>query len=166
MQISYSVDALREIVNPVAVRGNAAGGITGIASLKEAQSGDLSFLGNTKYRKEVEVSAASVILLPPDFEGEPSDGQCFLIVDNPSAALAALCARIEQSLWPRPAPGVHRSAVIGDDCEIDPTATIGPLCVLESGARIGRGTHLQAQVYVGREAVIGRLTPCQLLRTR
>ena len=155
MQISYSVEALREIVNPVAVRGNTTGQIAGIASLKEAQAGDLSFLGNTKYRKEVEVSAASVILLPLDFEGEPSDGQCYLMVDNPSAALAMLCARIEQSLWPRPAPGIHPSAVVSDDCEIDPTATIGPLCVLETGARIGRGTHLQAQVYVGRAAVIG-----------
>jgi len=155
MQISYSVESLRDIVNPGSVRGTTGRKITGIAALQDAQPGDLSFLGNPKYRNDVAASAASVLFLPLDFEGEPGDDQCYLLVENPSSALATLCARIEQSLWPRPAPGIHVSAVVGEDCQIDPTATIGPLCVVESGAKIGRGTHLQAQVFVGRDAEIG-----------
>lgn len=155
MQISYSVETLREIVKPAAVRGATDQVVTGIASLGEARAGDLTFLGNPKYRNAVAESAASVVFLPVDFEGEPQDNQIYLLVENPSAALATLCGRIEQLLWPRPAPGIHASAVIGEDCDIDATATIGPLCVIEPGAKIGANSHLQAQVFVGREAEIG-----------
>lgn len=156
MQISYSVESLREIVKPAAVRGATDRVVTGIASLGDAQAGDLSFLGNPKYRNAVGETAASVVLLPADFDGEPGENQCFLMVENPSAALATFCGRIEQSLWPRPVAGIHPSAVVGEDCAIDPTATIGPLCVIEPGAKIGANTHLQAQVFVGREAEIGQ----------
>ncbi len=155
MQIAYSVEALVEIVKPDAVRGSTSQVITGIAGLPDAAAGDLSFLGNSKYRNAVGSSKASVLFLPPDYEGEPAEDQCYLFVANPSAALAVLCARIEQSLWPQPEPGIHPSAVVDASSTVDPTATVGPLCVVEAGARIGRGTHLQAQVYVGRDAVIG-----------
>jgi len=35
------------------------------------------------------------------------------------------------------------------------TATVGPLCIVEAGAALGERVHLQAQVFVGREARIG-----------
>ena len=35
------------------------------------------------------------------------------------------------------------------------SATVGPLCVIEAGAVIGERTHLQAQVFVGRNASVG-----------
>lgn len=155
MKISYSVEALTDIVKPAAVRGGTSSEITAISALQEAGEGELSFLGNAKYRSAVGESAASVILVPRDFEGEPKPDQCYLLVENPSAALATICARIEQSLWPRPEPGVHASAVVAESAVVDPTATVGPLCVIEAGVRIGAGSHLQAQVYVGRDAVIG-----------
>ena len=37
-----------------------------------AGPGDLSFLGNTKYKAEVSSTRASVVLLPPDYAGEPA----------------------------------------------------------------------------------------------
>jgi UDP-3-O-[3-hydroxymyristoyl] glucosamine N-acyltransferase len=91
-----------------------------------------------------------------DYVGEPRSGQVFLHVENPSAALARLCAHIEQSLWPKPAPGIHPSAVVASGAVVDSTAHIGPLCVVEEGAHIGAGTVLQASVFVGRDARIGQ----------
>jgi UDP-3-O-[3-hydroxymyristoyl] glucosamine N-acyltransferase len=123
--------------------------------LASARPGDLSFLGNAKYRGQVAGSAASVLLLPLDYEGTPVAGQVYLHVDNPSVALARLCARIEQTLWPRPAPGIHSSAVVAPSAHVDTSAYIGPLCVVEDGAHIGAGSVLQASVFVGRDALIG-----------
>jgi UDP-3-O-[3-hydroxymyristoyl] glucosamine N-acyltransferase len=70
-------------------------------------------------------------------------------------ALARICARIEQSLWPKPAPGIHPSAIIAAGARIAASATIGPLCVIEDGAVIGERTYLQAQVFIGRNAMVG-----------
>jgi UDP-3-O-[3-hydroxymyristoyl] glucosamine N-acyltransferase len=155
MQVAYTPEELAAIVDARRTVGTADRKVTDIASLSAARPGDLSFLGNAKYRVQVAASEATVLLLPLDYAGEPRTGQVFLHVDNPSVALARLCARIEQTLWPKPAPGVHPSAVVAPGAQVDATAHIGPLCVVEAGARIGSGSVLQASVFVGRDAVVG-----------
>ena len=155
MQVAYTPEEIAAIVDARRATGAADRKVTDIASLAAARPGDLSFLGNAKYRAQVAASEATVLLLPLDYAGEPRPGQVFLHVENPSVALARLCARIEQTLWPKPAPGAHPSAVVAPGALVDATAHIGPLCVVEAGARIGAGSVLQASVFVGRDAVIG-----------
>ena len=155
MEVSFTPEDIAAIVQARASRGATAETIRGLAALSDAVAGDLTFLGNAKYKPAVASTKASVVLLPEGFEGEPQDGQLFVFVDNPSVALARVCARIEQSLWPKPEPGLHSTAWVGPGAQIAPSATIGPLCVVEAGAIIGQRVHLQAQVFVGRNAVIG-----------
>lgn len=155
MQVQFSAADIEAIVQPKAKRGTTPESIRGIAALAEASAGDLTFLGNPKYKADVASTRASVVLLPPDFAGDPQANQLFLFVENPSVALAKICGRIEQSLWPKPAPGVHASAVVAREAKVAASATIGPLCVIETGAVVGERVHLQAQVFVGRNARIG-----------
>ena len=154
MQVSFSAADLAEITQSKNSRGSTTETVRGLASLAEAKAGDLSFLGNAKYKPEVNRTLASVVLLPADYAGEPQPNQLYLLVDNPLVALARICKRIELTLWPKPAPGIHPSAVVASEVRIAPTATIGPLCVVESGATIGERVFLQAQVFVGRDARI------------
>ncbi len=155
MRISFTSSELAQIVSALSIKGSTAEIIRSISALEVAQSGDLSFLGNAKYRMQVAASKASVILVPKDFEGEPQTGQQYLLVENPSSALALICARIEQSLWPKPTPGIHASAVVSPSARIAASATVGPLCIVEEGAEIGERVHLQAQVFVGAGAKVG-----------
>lgn len=152
--------------------GRFSGNITGIASLSSAQSGELSFLGNTKYRSQVDGSAASIILLPKDYEGEPGAGQLYLKLDNPSFALAMICREIERLILPIPEPEIHPSAVVHPRARVSPKAFIGPLCVVDEeavvdaailrshvhvgkNAHIGAGSHLFSGVVIGDYCVIG-----------
>ncbi len=155
MQLAFTTADLVAFLQPRAKRGATTETIHGIAALAGAQSGDLSFLGNSKYKNEVVATAASVVLLPADYAGEPKTNQLFLLVDNPSVALARLCTHLEQQLWPRSAPGVHVTAQVAPGANVAATATIGPLCIVEDGAVVGERTHLQGQVFVGRGARIG-----------
>ena len=155
MQVSFTTADISAIVQPKQVRGATTEVVRGIASLGSAGAGDLSFLGNSKYRNEVAGTRASVVLLPADYEGEPQPDQLFLLVEKPSVALARLCARIEQLLWPKPAPGIHPTAWIAPGAKVAASATVGPLCVIEEGAVVGERSHLQGQVFVGRGALIG-----------
>ena len=156
MQLSFTTTQLADIVKPTATRGATTQPVRGIASLKDAQPGDLSFLGNPKYKPEVAATAATIVLLPPDYDGpDPKSNQLFLLVQNPSAALAQICVRIEQLLWPKPAPGIHPSAIVAPGARIASTATIGPLCVIETGVTIGERTHVEAQCFIGHGARIG-----------
>jgi UDP-3-O-[3-hydroxymyristoyl] glucosamine N-acyltransferase len=155
MQLAFSAVDIAAIVQPLSIKGTTDATVRGIAALGSAHAGDLSFLGNAKYKSEVGPSQASIILLPTDFDGEPAAGQQFLFVEKPSVALARICARIEQLLWPKPVPGIHPSAVIAASAQVASSATVGPLCVIEEGAVIGERTHLQAQAFIGRNARIG-----------
>jgi UDP-3-O-[3-hydroxymyristoyl] glucosamine N-acyltransferase len=155
MQVALRPEEIAAVVQARQTRGATAETIRGIAALGSAEAGDLSFLANPKYRAEVAATRASLVLLPPDYRGEPRAGQLFLIVDNPSLALARLCLRLEQALWPKPAPGVHATASVDPAARVDPTATVGPLCVVEAGAVVGARSFLQAQVFLGRGAKVG-----------
>ena len=155
MQVAFSPEEIFSTVRAARTLGQTHQSVRGIAALKAAVPGDLSFLGNPKYKPEVAQSQASVVLVPLDFVGEPRPDQLFVFVENPSVALAQICARIEQLLWPKPTAGVHPSASVAAGVIIPATATVGPLCVVEAGARLGERVHLQAQVFVGRGAVLG-----------
>ena len=161
MQFSLTIDEITAILQPRTVRGATAVAIQGISALRTARTGDLSFLGHRKYKTDVAGSEASVVLVPPDYVGEPRPGQLYLVVDQPSVALARLCAQIEHALRPHLIPGIHPSAVVSADAGVAESASIGPLCVIEAGARIGARTELQAAVYVGRDVIIGE--DCQLM---
>ncbi len=158
MKFSLPVQELLAILPDAKVRGDWQGALKGVASLGTAREGDLSFLGNPRYSRDVPASAASVILLPPNYEGEPQSNQLYVWVENPSLSLALICERIEAELRRRPEPGIHPTAVVHSSAEVDPTATVGPLCVVEEGVRIGARAVLRAQVYVGREVRIGEDT--------
>jgi len=155
MQIAYQIQQLQTLCDATRKEGDYDGAVTGIASLRDAEPGDLSFLGNKKYTPEVKQSRASVILIPLDYDGDPQPGQCYLKVENPSLALARICAELESQLWPWPEPGVHPSAVVDQQAQVHPEAHIGPNCVIEAGAKVGAGSWLQAMTYIGRDAKVG-----------
>jgi len=155
MQVAYSPADITALVGALRTSGSTTETIRDIASLTTARPGDLSFLGNLKYKAQVPECGASAVLLPPDYAGEPKAGQLFIFVENPSAALAKLCARIEQSLWPKPQAGIHPSAVVAASARIDPTAHVGPLCVVEDGVQVGAGSVIQASVFLGHDARVG-----------
>ncbi|MEY3773287.1 MAG: UDP-3-O-(3-hydroxymyristoyl)glucosamine N-acyltransferase [Verrucomicrobiota bacterium] len=155
MQVSFTSAEILDLVRPQETRGATDALIVGIGALASAGPGELSFMGNPKFRAEAAASRASVLLLPLDYIGEPAAGQLHLLVADPSAALDRICQRIEQMLWPQPLAGINPSAVVDASAKLGEGVTIGPLCIVEAGAEIGPRTHLQAQVFVGRNARLG-----------
>ncbi|ADE54600.1 UDP-3-O-(3-hydroxymyristoyl)glucosamine N-acyltransferase [Coraliomargarita akajimensis] len=155
MELAYSIERILEIIGPDAeCVGQYDGAINGLASLSEATTGDLSFLGNSKYRHEVADSAASVLLLPMDYTEEPKSAQLFIRVENPSFALALICEDIELLLSPKPPAGIHPSAVVEAGAEVSAEASIGAFCYIAAGAKVGAAV-LDSHVSIGRNAVIG-----------
>ena len=126
--------------------------ITGVAAIKEAMPGEVTFLANVKYAKLVPETKASVIIVPESWEGECS--AVLLKAENPDEAFARVAAAFAPPAPPR-CKGIHPSAVIGEDVVLGENVSVGPLCVIENGAEIGDNTVLAGQVYVGYKARIG-----------
>lgn len=155
LTIKYTFDEIVELVQPSKVQGNASCDVfTGIASLDKATENDISFLGNLKYKAEVFSSHAALILVPNSYVGSPKAGQCFLMVENPSKALDAICRDIEKQIKPKFKPGIHPSAVIDPSAKISEKAYIGPLCVVGAHSIIEEDVSLAAHVFVGNDVRI------------
>ncbi|MGF1529841.1 MAG: UDP-3-O-(3-hydroxymyristoyl)glucosamine N-acyltransferase [Puniceicoccaceae bacterium] len=155
MQLHLTTEECLKIAGEGISSGIFKGTVGGIATLREAKEGDLSFLGNDRYRSEVAGSRASVIFLPLDFEGEPATGQIYYRVSNPSLALARICAAIERKTGHRTEPGVHPTAFIDRDASVHEEAMVGPFCHIGSGAQVGRGAVLSSHVYLGENSKVG-----------
>ena len=152
MHIKYSTERIFDILGADCIAvGQYEGEIIGIASLSDGTTGDLSFLGNSKYRSCLANSEASVILVPLDYEELPQIGQIYIKVKNPSYALALICRDIEFSLTPKPKVGIHPSAIIESGALVSPNASIGAFCYIASGAQVGAAV-LESHVSIGRSA--------------
>lgn len=155
LTVSYTFEEIVELVSPSKILGqNTQQMLKGIASLDKATQGDISFLGNLKYKAEVFASEASVILVPNSYVGSPRAGQVFLLVDNPSKALDIICRDIELKTRPRVKPGIHPSSIIDPTAKVSPQAHIGPLCVIGAHSVVEEGVCLVSQVYVGDHVLI------------
>lgn len=126
-----------------------------IAPLDSAGAGDLSFLSNPRYQQQLAASkAACVIVAPAMREAAMQRGAC-IVTPDPYVYFAR-ATQLWKRLHERALPsGVHPSAVVDAQAQIDPTAYIGPLCVVERGARIGAGTVLKSRVTVGENCIVG-----------
>jgi len=159
MELNYSIEDLESFLDEgCSLQGQIDPNtrITGMASLTEAQPGDATFLYNPKYKDLVPKTKASVVIVPTDYTGEPQEGQVFVKVPDPVVFLSNICRMIEQYLWPKPEPGIHPSAVIHPDAEVDESAHVGPLCTVSAGAKVGKDTILEAGVHLGKQACVGK----------
>lgn len=126
--------------------------VTGVASIAEAGEGDVTFFGNARYLPALKATRACCALVPEDFQ-EPIPA-IPIRVANPSLAFA----RVLEIFRP-PAvafqPGIHPTAVVGENVQLAASVSIQPHAVVEPGAVIGEGSVIGAGVYVGHEARIG-----------
>ncbi len=136
------------------VVGDGSIEITGVAGIREAQEGDLTFLANPRYEPYLEQTRASAVIVA---ENHRSTSKALIRNPNPYLAfLKAVCFfRGEEE---RPEPGIHPTAVVADGASIDPTASIGPHTVIETGATVGPGVIVQAGGFLGARTAVGAAT--------
>jgi UDP-3-O-[3-hydroxymyristoyl] glucosamine N-acyltransferase len=131
--------------------GDPAVEVRGVASLRSARAGDLSFLVQSKYRSELAATGASAVIVPErerDATGLPR-----IVCRDPYAYFAHVT-----QLFSPPAqvvPGVHPDAIVAPGAVVAASASVGAGCVLESGVRLGERVSVGAGCFVGADAAIG-----------
>lgn len=135
--------------------GESSAVFSGVASLKDATSGEISFLGNSKYEPHLAATKASVVLVPPGDFKAPTD--CHLItVTDPSDSFSAIIDFFQRDSRPFE-PGVSGSAHVGEGVVLNrEKVEIGPGTVIEDGAMIGDGTIIEAGCLIGKGVMIGQ----------
>jgi len=121
------------------VVGDRSVQLTGLAPADRARAGELTFAENAAYFAAAEQSQAAAILVSEPFV---SSGKVLIRVPNARIALARL---LPVFFPPEEHPrGIHPSSVIADSAKIDPTAHIGPNCVVGARVRLGARSVLMS----------------------
>jgi len=147
--VAYRLAQLAEIVDGE-IRGNPERVIEGVRTLEKAGPEDLAFVSNPRYRGTAAASRAGALLVKEPIQDVEKD---FLLARDPYYALAQIIAAIYPSQ--RSEPGTHETAIVAATADIDPTATVGPYCVVGEDARVGAGVVLHPHVVVGDGCVVG-----------
>ena len=153
MLIQKSVEELADLVHGRII-GNCSHLLQGVASLAESTESDVAFLGNDKYREQVPNSRAGVVLVPENYDVQPTEGRAWIVCQDPSNAFTSVIL----AFTPPPiqyAPGVHPTAVIDPDASVPASCHIGAGVVLEKGVTLGENTVLLPHVYLGQDTHVG-----------
>ena len=132
------------------VFGDADDEITGVAGMEHAVPGQLTFLANPKYAPKVKNTRASAILAT---EPVRDVAIATLVSANPYLDFARALEVFYQP--PRPAPGIHPTAVVAPTAAIGEDASVGAYVVVGDHVRIGRRAVIHPHVVIYEGAEIG-----------
>jgi len=130
--------------------GEATREISGVASLEAATETEIAFVESEAHRAQAAGSRAGCLIVP---EGFHLPDKTLIAVAHPRAAFAEVVVLFHPR--PRPTPGIHPTAILGEGVVLGEEVSIGPYVVVEREVRIGARTHIGAGVYIGARSSIG-----------
>lgn len=125
--------------------------ISGVAPIERAGAGEIAFVSQAKYLRDIGVTTAEALILPP--EGRNASSRPRIITGNPYLYFARVSALLNPA--PLPAPGIHLTAFIHPKAKIAATATISAGAVICEGAVVGERSIVGPNSVIGDHATLG-----------
>jgi UDP-3-O-[3-hydroxymyristoyl] glucosamine N-acyltransferase len=137
----------------VAFEGDGSSRIKGIADIRVAALGDITFVANPRYASDAAQTKASAVIVAKDWT-RPCPAPALIRADDPDKVFTQVAGLFAPPPV-IPALGIHPTAVIAKDVRLGADVSVGPHCVLEPGVKVGDRTILYAGCYLGHGVTIG-----------
>lgn len=125
--------------------------IDGLSTLASAGPSQLTFLANPKYQSQLEDTLAGAVIVHPAMQpGCP----CDCLISPVPYETYARATHLFAPATGQPT-GIHSTAVIGSDCQIDPAAAIAPHVVIGDRVTIAAGCSLGPGTIIGDDCRLG-----------
>ncbi|XOD70047.1 MAG: UDP-3-O-(3-hydroxymyristoyl)glucosamine N-acyltransferase [Sodalis sp. (in: enterobacteria)] len=128
--------------------------ITGVASMGNAQSGQITFLSDNRFCKKLSLCKASAVVLTE--ENLPFCISAALVVRNPYLTYARLAQMMDTT--PKPAVDIDAGAVIASDVTLGERVSVGANAVVESGVMLADDVIIGPGCFIGKNSRIGART--------
>ncbi|MDD3155632.1 MAG: UDP-3-O-(3-hydroxymyristoyl)glucosamine N-acyltransferase [Victivallaceae bacterium] len=150
---SYTGSEIAELVKGEVI-GDGSVVIEGVASLKDANASQLSFVGNRKYQNQMHESTAGAVLICKDLRDEPHNGKCLIVCDNVDLSFSTVIGLFAPApaVYPRE---IHDTAAVAENARIGNNVHIGANAIIDAGAEIGDNSVVCAGCYIGQDVRIG-----------
>jgi UDP-3-O-[3-hydroxymyristoyl] glucosamine N-acyltransferase len=133
------------------LRGDGGTRIHGVGTLAGAGAGQLAFLANPRYRKELAGTLAGAVVLSAA-DAETCPVPC-LVARSPYAAFARISALFDPA--PPLQPGIHASAVVSPEAIVDAGAQVGAQVVIGPRSRVASGAFVGPGCVIGEDCSVG-----------
>lgn len=152
-QSVQTVEAIAVDVGGI-VEGDGSLVVQGLAGLKDARTGDLSFVGSAEFLRFANTTAASALLVGVDFEPSATDARALIRVSDPAGAMESLLPKFRRD--ERPPAGIEPLSAIADGVTLGENVVVGAGVSLGVGVTVGDDTVLHAGVRLDAGCTVGR----------
>mgnify|MGYP001206166394 CR=1 FL=1 len=127
--------------------GEGSKTVSEIKSLSEADKGSISFIYSKKFRKDLETTSASAVLVSKEYiEHCHVD---YILVSNPHESYAKLTQLFSGDLRKNISNKNYVDSYSIDDIEIGKNVYIGENVIIEKGTKINSGAFIGDDVFIG-----------------
>jgi UDP-3-O-[3-hydroxymyristoyl] glucosamine N-acyltransferase len=148
---SYRIEEIAGIVGGEVI-GDGSIEIRGVAGLKEAVPGEITFLANPKYEPYLASTNASAVIAAG---GNGNFAGAVIRIDNPYLAFLKVVRLFSQTPLEKYSRVVHPTAIIPDSVKLGDQISIGAYVVLEDNVVIGARTTILPLACINEGARIG-----------
>lgn len=128
-----------------------------VASIANAQSGSITFITDTKYRKSLAETKASAVVLTE--ENKSFSKLPCIVTDNPYAYFARVSALLNPKS--KLISGIHSSAVVDAQTKIPNSCAVGAHVVVGKNVSLGAGVVIGSGSFIGDNVIVGENTQLQ-----
>lgn len=133
--------------------GDPAARFAAIAPLDQATPADVAYCDGRRHRAALRETRAGAVFVAPPFLADVPESSVAIVCAQPALGFARAARLFHPPVSAR--PGIHPTAVIGDDVVLATGCAIGPCAVIGSGARLGEGCVVHPHAVVGEGVVLG-----------
>lgn len=151
-----TIQEIASLINAQVV-GSTQFEINNLNRIEFAKETEITFYADEKYRKHLEKSKASAVIVPDSLELEPLENQVFLKVPNPYVSFLELVVYFD-NLNKFTKNGIHPTAVVESLANIPESCYIGPNCYIGEDVILGENTKIFANSAIHRNSKIGSNT--------
>jgi len=148
---SYSLKELAGIVGGE-VLGDPDVVIEGVAGIREAEKGQITFLANPKYEPFLQSTRASAVIASRDGK----QGVPVIKVANPYLAFLKVVTLFSESAFERYPRVVHPTALVDGSASLGEDVAVGAYTVIEEGAVVADRATILPHVCICRGAKVGK----------
>ena len=153
---SYSLNELAKEVNGEVI-GDSNLQITAVGTIQHSSPGCITFLANSKYKKYLNDSSASAIIVSPEFRDKIKSG---IVVNDPYLAYAKISSLYQK--YPNPYNSKQPSYFIHESSDVDESVIIGPNVFIGPDCKIGQDSIIHANASLVMNVEIGKNSTCLL----
>ena len=152
----YTVKFISDYID-ASVVGDAETQVDNIASIESATFGSITFLSNPKYKKLLDQTEASAVIVQDDIK--TSNNITLLVCNDPYLAYAKLSKlfanKIDLSKGSiHDSSFIHESVALGEGVVIGPNVFIGENCSIGDQTIVHPNTTIYKDVFIGKNCII------------